>query len=224
MRKKWYNVHRKDIWFVTKKIELNEDRKVKLQIDEHHDYPVYFYISKGNYIEHYNDIFRNLYVQWKLQSKKKYEELQSNGLANSGVGAKNMYILMEELINKAIFDLQSLFNNLPTKYDRKISYKDLEEYKEKTISNIEGHINNMEKELKDENKKHLLYTAETNEIILNNLKNNSKNKIDKLFDEITNFSKGKKIEGLVIFNIVFTILSFIIGIASLVVGIIGVVK
>ena len=172
----------------------------------------------------YNDIFRNLYVQWKLQSKKKYEELQSNGLANSGVGAKNMYILMEELINKAIFDLQSLFNNLPTKYDRKISYKDLEEYKEKTISNIEGHINNMEKELKDENKKHLLYTAETNEIILNNLKNNSKNKIDKLFDEITNFSKGKKIEGLVIFNIVFTILSFIIGIASLVVGIIGVVK
>ena len=23
----------------------------------------------------YNDIFRNLYVQWKLQSKKKYEEL-----------------------------------------------------------------------------------------------------------------------------------------------------
>ena len=50
----------------------------------------------------YNDIFRNLYVQWKLQSKKKYEELQSNGLANSGVGSKTMYTLMEELINKTI--------------------------------------------------------------------------------------------------------------------------
>lgn len=172
----------------------------------------------------YNDIFRNLYVQWKLQSKKKYEELQSNGLANSGVGSKSMYKVTEELINIAICDLQQLFNNLPTKYNRKISFKDLNEYKEKMINNIDGHINNMEKELKNEYKNDLLFTAETNEIFINNLKGNSKNKIDKLFDEITNMRKGKKIEGLVIFNIVFTILSFLIGIASLVVGIIGIIK
>lgn len=125
----------------------------------------------------FNDIFKNLYVQWKLQSKKKYEELHSNGLANSCVGAKAMYQLMEELINKAICDLQSLFNNLPTKYNRKISFKDLNEYKEKTINNIDGHINNMEKELKDEYKNDLLFTAETNEIFLNNLKGNSKIKL-----------------------------------------------
>lgn len=172
----------------------------------------------------YNDIFRNLYVQWKLQSKKKYEELQSNGLANSGVGSKSMYVLMEELINKAICDLQQLFNNLPTKYNRKISFKDLDEYKQKTINNIDGHINNMKKELKSEYKDKLLFITESNEIYLNNLRGNSKNKIDKLFDEITNLMKGKKIEGLVIFNIVFTILSFLIGIASLVVGIIGIMK
>lgn len=85
----------------------------------------------------YNDIFRNLYVQWKLQCKKKFEELQSNGLANSGVASKFMYTLMEELINKAICDLQQLFNNLPTKYNRKISFKDLGEYKEKTINKID---------------------------------------------------------------------------------------
>ena len=64
----------------------------------------------------YNEIFRNLYVQWKLQNKKRYEELQSKGLANSGAGSKSMYLLMEELANKAICDLQQLFNNLPTKY------------------------------------------------------------------------------------------------------------
>lgn len=172
----------------------------------------------------YNDVFKNLYVQWKLQSQKKYEELQSNGLANNGVGLRSMYILMEELINKAICDLQQLFNNLPTKYNRKISFKDLDGYKEKTINNIDGHINNMEKELKDEYKNDLLFTAESNDIFLNNLKGSSKNKIDKLFDEITNLRKGKKIEGLVIFNIFFTILNFLIGIAGLVVGIIGVVK
>ncbi len=36
-------------------------RKVKLQIDEYSNYPVYFHISEGKYIEHYNDIFRNMY-------------------------------------------------------------------------------------------------------------------------------------------------------------------
>lgn len=172
----------------------------------------------------YNEIFRNLYVQWKLQSKKKYEELQSNGLANSGAGSKSMYILMEELIDKALCDLQQLFNNLPTKYNREISFKDLDEYKEKTINNIDGHINNMEKEFKSEYNSKLLLIAESNEISLNNLRGNAKDRIDKLFNEITNLRKGKKIEGLVIFNIVFTILSFLIGIASLVVGIIGIIK
>ena len=81
----------------------------------------------------------------EVTKPKKYEELQSNGLANSGVCLRSMYILMEELINKAICDLQQLFNNLPTNYNRKISFKDLDGYKEKTINNIDGHINNMEK-------------------------------------------------------------------------------
>ena len=70
----------------------------------------------------------------------------------------------------------------------------------------------------------LLFIVETNQIFVNNLKSNSKNKIEKIFDEIVNLRKGKKIEGLVIFNIIFTILSFLIGIASLIVGIIGIVK
>mgnify|MGYP007014982882 FL=1 len=172
----------------------------------------------------YNDIFRNLYVQWKLQSKKKYEELQSNGLANSGVGSKTMYTLMEELINITICELQQLFINLPTTYNRKISLKEINEYKEKTLNNIEGHINSMEKELMHDYENKLLFIVETNQIFVNNLKSNSKNKIEKIFDEIVNLRKGKKIEGLVIFNIIFTILSFLIGIASLIVGIIGIVK
>lgn len=82
----------------------------------------------------------------------------------------------------------------------------------------------MEKELMHDYENKLLFIVETNQIFVNNLKSNSKNKIEKIFDEIVNLRKGKKIEGLVIFNIIFTILSFLIGIASLIVGIIGIVK
>ena len=41
--------------------QIVNDRKVMLQIDEYHNYPVYFYLSKGNYTEHYNDIFYNMH-------------------------------------------------------------------------------------------------------------------------------------------------------------------
>lgn len=37
------------------------DKKVKLEIDEFSNSPVYMHLSDGNYIEHYNDIFRNMY-------------------------------------------------------------------------------------------------------------------------------------------------------------------
>lgn len=36
------------------------DRKVKLQIDDYTNNPVYMYMSKGTYIEHYNDTFNNM--------------------------------------------------------------------------------------------------------------------------------------------------------------------
>ncbi len=38
-----------------------KDKKVKLQIDEYTNYPVYFYMSDGRYIQYYNNTFKNMY-------------------------------------------------------------------------------------------------------------------------------------------------------------------
>ncbi len=38
-----------------------KNRKVKLEIDNYTKHPVYLYMSKGKYIEHVNDTFRNMY-------------------------------------------------------------------------------------------------------------------------------------------------------------------
>ena len=38
-----------------------DNRKVKLTIDDHNYNPIYMYVTEGNYIEHYNDIFKNMY-------------------------------------------------------------------------------------------------------------------------------------------------------------------
>lgn len=37
------------------------DRKVKVEIDENVNNPIYFYMSHGNYIKHENDVFKNMY-------------------------------------------------------------------------------------------------------------------------------------------------------------------
>lgn len=37
------------------------NRKVELIINENKHYPVYMYMSDGNYIQHFNDIFKNMY-------------------------------------------------------------------------------------------------------------------------------------------------------------------
>lgn len=38
-----------------------KDKKVKVEIDENVNNPIYFYMSDGKYIKHENDIFRNMY-------------------------------------------------------------------------------------------------------------------------------------------------------------------
>ena len=37
------------------------DRKVKLVINDNSHFPIYMYMSEGNYIQHYNDTFKNMY-------------------------------------------------------------------------------------------------------------------------------------------------------------------
>ena len=37
------------------------DKKVKIQVDENNNNPIYLYMSKGTYIEHFNDTFNNMY-------------------------------------------------------------------------------------------------------------------------------------------------------------------
>lgn len=179
---------------------------------------------KEDFEKRYNKIFKNLYVQWKLQSKMKYEELQKKGLAKSGSGSRDMYILIEQLANQATDDLKKLFMTIPEKYNRKIPLKNLEEYEIKTKNNICGHIDNMQKDIEKIYNEDKLLISESNKIFFNNIKSNLILNVEEISQEIKNLRKGKKVEGLVIFNIIFTLLSFAVGVASLIVGVISIIK
>ena len=82
----------------------------------------------------------------------------------------------------------------------------------------------MEKDIEKIYEGDKLFPEETNRIFLENIKNNSTLKVEKMCKEIINLRKGKKIEGLVVFNIFFTVLGFLVGVASLIVGILTICK
>lgn len=179
---------------------------------------------KKDFEDKYNDIFKNVYVKWKLQHKGKYEELKDKGLQNSGIGTKEIYNLIEQIINQSILELKKLLTTLPIKYNRKISINDLKKYEERTKKNINGHIDNMEKDIEKLYEGDKLFPGETNRIFLENIKNNSTLKVEKIYQEIINLRKGKKIEKFVVFNMVFIVLGFLVGVANLIVGILTICK
>lgn len=46
-------------------VQTIKQRKVKAIIDENKTTPVYFYASEGEYIEHHNDTYKNMYYLWE---------------------------------------------------------------------------------------------------------------------------------------------------------------
>lgn len=80
------------------------DRKVKLIIDDNSHFPVYMYMTDGNYIEHFNDNFKNMYY---IEEEKRGFYPEEN-LAVSGV--YEIDILPKE--EKNIYFICSLENNI----------------------------------------------------------------------------------------------------------------
>lgn len=168
----------------------------------------------------YDEILRSLYVKWKKQFKFNEEQLAQNGLLKSGAGVNSFYNLIEKLVKETLENIKELFNKLPEKYNRKILESDMKKYQDKIINNIKGHISLMDKEINEYYKEDKLFSNESNKIRITNIEQNAENEIKRIFNEIENYRKGKKIEGLVIFNIFFTISSFFIGLVSLIISII----
>lgn len=166
---------------------------------------------KNEFEARYTEIFKRLYVEWKKHSKDKTKELQEKGIYNSGVGRKMMCELAETLIYDTIDEIQWLFETIQKEYNREIPLKDLEQLTNVLKESINGHIDIMNKDIMDGNDMRI----ESIGIFINNLKQNSKIKLDRMYDRIVNLRKGKRIEKLIIINT-------IVGIVSLVVSIIGV--
>lgn len=162
----------------------------------------------------YTEIFKKLYLDWKIESEFKYKEITDRGLNKSGVGIKMMYDIIEKLTHKTIEELDNMFQDINREFKTDIPLKYLREYINDGEEAIHKHIKNMEQELTKKVEKR--FTKDSSiEIKINNLKQNAKIKMERIYDKNKNIHNFKKIEWLVIINTIATIGSFIIGIIGL---------
>lgn len=102
------------------------DKKVKLEIDEFSNSPVYIHLSDGNYIEHYNDTFRNMYYieeekrgffpEENLVVPGRYEVVIPGGTEKElefvcSLEENIEEINIKKIINKEIMRIDELVNN-----------------------------------------------------------------------------------------------------------------
>ena len=92
-----------------------KNRKVKLIIDKNNHYPVYMYMSEGNYIEHFKDTFKNMYyIEEEKRGFYPEEDLVVTGryeidlLPNE---EKNIYFVCSLEDNIEELDTKKVINN-----------------------------------------------------------------------------------------------------------------
>ena len=163
----------------------------------------------------YEEIFRNLYVNWKLKLKNKQEELVAIGLNSSGAGVTSIYSLIEKLVYDTIENLDKMIADIKNEFKTKIPLKYLKQYLEKSEKAIYNHIDKMEKEILNQYDKVLFNDSNNSKI--NNLKGNVRAKLARIYDKNKNLHEFKRIEWLVIINTIATIGGFILSIISLVI-------
>lgn len=173
-------------------------------------------VMKNEVDTRYNEILRNLYVNWKSQSKNKSVELKRTGLNTSGVGIKSMYDLIEKLIFDSIESLDNTINQISKDFNTVIPFKDLKKYVQAFEKAIYGHIDGMQKDIRDMFGEITPSCEASFENTICNIKGNAKSKLDRIYTKNKNLQKFKKIEWLVIFNTIVAILGLVVGIMSLV--------
>lgn len=172
-------------------------------------------VMKDEVNERYSIILRNLNVNWKLELKNKSEELKRIGLNTSGVGIKSMYDLIEKLVYSSIENLDMEIKLISEEFNAVIPFKTLKHYIQKFEKAIYGHIDSMQEDIKNTFQP-MTPSCETSfDTQIDNIKGNTKAKLDRIYSKNKNLQKFKKIEWLVLINTIIALGGLVVGIISL---------
>lgn len=163
--------------------------------------------------QEYEEIAKNLYIEWKKRTTILPEELIMEGISNSGV-VEHRYILEAKVIlNRAIDKISMLFEKTQKEYNRNIKLKDLYDWNINIQNLVVGFIEEVEADIPNIIKRQL---CETSKIEIKNMMDNTKNQVKNIFMRISDGNKGRKLD----LSICMSIISLVLSILSILINLI----
>ena len=134
-----------------------------------------YYRSNIYYERRNKEIFKNLYIDYKIKLDEEYNKIVTKGLKTSGIAINIMHDEVEKLVCETTEKIDNLVSEINTIFEQ-ISSNDLKKY----IKEYKKNINGMENKILEKFKDDKLIDKENIKQKLNNIKENSNYKLNQI--------------------------------------------
>lgn len=176
--------------------------------------------KKNSYIEYMerelDDIFNALSTKVQTENKNQREILAEKGILNSGKVFEIERNIISTNIESVLIEISKKFNETSKEFNNKLNKKESEYFIDKIVSNLNGIIDTYYDEIKKQNVQ-IMHDGSGEQLGIwkNSLKQNVLLKTKNIFEKMALLNSGKKIESMVMWGIILSVISVIEGAISI---------
>lgn len=176
--------------------------------------------KKNSYIEYMerelDDIFNALSAKVQTENKNQREILAEKGILNSGKVFEIERNIISTNIESVLIEISKKFNETSKEFNNKLNKKESEYFIDKIVSNLNGIIDTYYDEIKKQNVQ-IMHDGSGEQLGIwkNSLKQNVLSKTKNIFEKMALLNSGKKIESMVMWGIILSVISVIEGAISI---------
>ena len=169
------------------------------------------YIEKELY-----EIMNSLSASLKIENRNQRYEFEKKGILNNGVVFKLESGLISKKIEDSLEEINKKFNEVSKEFNNKLNKKENEYFINKIVSDLNGIIDTYYDEIKKQNEQIM---HDGMEVQLgawkNSLKQNVLGKTQNIFEKMSLLNSGKKLETMVFWGVILSVISVIEGAISI---------
>lgn len=169
------------------------------------------YIEKELY-----EIMNSLSASLKIENRNQRYEFEKKGILNNGVVFKLESGLISKKIEDSLEEINKKFNEVSKEFNNKLNKKENEYFINKIVSDLNGIIDTYYDEIKKQNEQIM---HDGMEVQLgawkNSLKQNVLGKTQNIFEKMSLLNSGKKLETMVLWGVILSVISVIEGAISI---------
>lgn len=169
------------------------------------------YIEKELY-----EIMNSLSASLKIENRNQRYEFERKGILNNGVVFKLESGLISKKIEDLLEEINKKFNEVSKEFNNKLDKKENEYFINKIVSVLNGIIDTYYDEIKKQNEQ-IMYDGMEEQLGIwkDSLKQNILSKTKNIFEKMALLNSGKKLEAMVLWGVILSVISVIEGAISI---------